>query len=378
MIKLLFVLNNSKYFISHRLPIAVEAKKRGYEVHIACPDEDSNQIFKKAGIIYHHIPLSRRGMNPFAELGSIFALSRLFKRLKPDLVHLVTIKPYLYGGIAARLSRVSSVVSAVAGLGTLFVSDNPKARIIRLILLPLYKYAFGHPNQAIIFQNKHDQSMLADWSGFVPLKAILIKGSGVEVEKYQQICEPTGTPIITFAARLLKEKGVAEFIEAAKILRKRGLGVNFWVAGDIDVGNPKTITEAELNCWKNEEVVTFLGFRNDIPNLYSKSNIICMPSYYGEGLPKSLIEAAACGRAVITADVPGCRDAIIPNKTGLLVTAKDSESLANAIQKLIRDPVLRKKMGEEGRKFAEAEFHIDKVVDRHMRIYQALIENREK
>jgi len=372
--KIMFVVNNPTYFVSHRMPIGLSLIEQGVEVHLVAPGKCPAMLTEN-GFKYHAVEMSRKGMNPFAELSTILSLRRLFKQIQPDLVHLVTIKPYLYGGIAARLTGVPAVVSAVAGLGILFSGQGFKNKILRSILYPLYHFAFGHKNQAAIFQNPNDRDLLVDWGVLDFDKARLIRGAGVNLSLYPYLSEPESVPVVSFAARLLKDKGVLEFVEASRLLKERGVEARFWLIGDTDPGNSNTVTQAQLDEWQQAGLVECLGFRADIANSFAQSNIVSLPSYYGEGLPKVLIEAAACGRAVVTTDHPGCRDAIESSVTGVLVPVRDAEALANAIQDLIQNPEKRKSMGKAGRNLAEREFSIEKVVDAHLDIYDELLKS---
>lgn len=374
--RVVFVVNNPAYFVSHRLPIGLALIAQGNDVHVIGPGECPVVLAEK-GFKFHSVDMSRKGMNPFAELSTILALRRLFKNIQPGLVHLVTIKPYLYGGIAARLASVPAVVSAVAGLGTVFIDNTFKAKAVRSVLWFLYRFAFGHKNQKVIFQNNSDASLLSDWIGLSPEKIQLIRGSGVDFQHYQFVEEHNDVPVVTLVARLLIDKGAGEFVEASRILRARGVDVRMCLVGDIDEGNRTSITANQLNAWVEQDLVEAWGYRLDINQVYAESNIACLPSYR-EGLPKSLIEAAACGRAVVTTDVPGCRDAIEPDLTGVLVPVRDAEALANAIQDLIESPGKRKTMGKAGRELAEKEFAIQKVVGAHLAIYDELLNKGAK
>ena len=374
--KILFVINDADFFISHRLSIAKFLIQDGYEVHLATSGEKL-PIYNEIGLSFHKLEVTRKGMSPIHELLLIRQLYKLFTQLQPDLVHLVTIKPYLYGGIVARLAKVPAVVSAISGLGFDFMSSEIKAKSLRALLYPFYKLAFKHKNQLTIFQNEDDAGFLVNWgvkSGVInSSKVRLIRGSGVDLNVYQDSAEPEGKVIVTFVARLLIDKGIREFIDASRILHNNGTKTIFWIVGDIDEGNHKSITREEIASWKELPNVKFFGFREDIADLYSKSNIACLPSYR-EGLPKSLVEAAACGRAIVTSDVPGCRDAIEPNKTGLVVPINNAEALADAIEYLIDNPDVRKKMGAAGRALAEKDFAIEKIVAEHMKIYRKLLD----
>lgn len=374
---IIFVVNNPAYFVSHRLPIGLALINKNYEVHLIAPGNCPVELVDK-GFKYHSVEMSRKGMNPFAEVSTVFSLYRLFKQIQPDLVHLVTIKPYLYGGIAARLAGVPAVVSAVAGLGILFSGLGFKNKLLRSILYPLYWFAFGHKNQTAIFQNPNDRDLLVNWGVLDFEKARLIRGAGADLSLYPYLPEPEGVPVISFASRLLKDKGVVEFVEASRILKSRNIEARFWLIGDPDPGNSNTVTQTQLDEWQQAGLVECLGYRTDIANLFSQSNIVTLPSYYGEGLPKVLIEAAACGRAVVTTDHPGCRDAIEPNLSGVLVFVRDAQALADAIQDLIENPETRKTMGQAGRELAEREFAIEKVVDTHLKIYDELMSGTGK
>ena len=369
--RIVFVVNNPLFFVSHRLAIGKELIKNGKDVHVvapgACPDE-----LLISGLTYHRLDMSRNGMNPLGELMIIYRLWALFRSLKPDLVHLITIKPYLYGGVAARLAGVPAVVSAVAGLGILFSRSGLKHTVLRAVLYVLYKLAFGHKNQIAIFQNTTDRDLLIDWGVLAPKKAVLIKGSGVELGDYPCCPEPEGIPVVAFASRLLADKGVFELAEASRILKKRGVEAKFWLIGEVDEGNSNAVKPEKLAVWAEEGLIELFGFRRDIATLFAQSNIVALPSYYGEGLPKVLLEAAACGRAVVTTDHPGCRDAIVAGETGLLVPVKNAAALADALEQLILDAELRNSMGLSGRALAEREFAVQNVVQSHMAIYASL------
>lgn len=370
---LLFVVNIPEFFLSHRLPLAMAARDAGYRVHVATGPGSGSACDQVAalGFTHHLLPLSRSGRNPLAELRSLWALYRLMCKVRPDIVHLVTIKPVLYGGMMARLSGVPAVVAAVSGLGTVFVAQAGIRPHLRLGVEWLYRFALGHSNIRVVLQNPDDRAALIDMRAVRDEQAALIRGSGVSLASCPMRPEPEGVPVVTFAARLLKDKGVREFVEAARVLRERGVVARFWLAGSLDPGNLTSISEDVLSHWSKEGVVEVLGHQTDIPGLFANSNIIVLPSYR-EGLPKALVEAAACGRAVVTTDVPGCRDAIDPETTGLLVPVRDPSGLADAIQFLIENPERRKLMGASGRALAEREFAIEMVVDAHLAIYREL------
>lgn len=374
--KLLILVNDLSFFISHRLPIAEISLTKGYDVVIGYGEYEKNdkiKLLENKGFELNFIPMYRGSVNLLSNIRSFFNIWKFFKKEHPDIVHLITIKPYLYGGIISRLTGVPALVSAISGLGTLFIDKNLKIIFFRLLLYPIFKIAFNHPNQKIIVQNVNDLKVLVKWGVLKSTKAKLIKGSGVNLEDFKNFDEPKGIPTVCFAARLLRSKGVYDFIAAAKLIKERGIKARFFLAGYLDNNNPSGLSLDDLNSLKKKVNIKFLGYEKNIPELYAKSNIISLPSYYGEGLPKSLIEAAAASRAIVTTDSPGCRDAIIPNKTGLLVPIKNPQKLADAIEWLIENPKKRISMGKAGRKFAEKEFKIEKIIENHLDIYQELL-----
>ena len=373
--KLLFLVNDLSFFCSHRLPIAEFSIKHGYEVVIGYGELGGADVptLKNKGFKLSKVSMDRGGKNIFQDMIAFIKIWKFFNHENPDIVHLITIKPYLYGGVLARMNRIPCVVSAVSGLGTLFIHRDLKSKLTRLMLYPLYRFAFNHPNQSVIFQNKDDFEMLNSWGVLNQKNIKFIKGSGVDINKFNKLKESDGVPVVCFASRLLVDKGINEFISAAKILKERDVNVRFWIAGDIDKKNPSSLTDNELKKIKEDGIVEILGFQNNIPKLYEMSHIVCLPSYR-EGLPKALVEAAAASRAVITSDVAGCRDAINPDISGLLVPVKDEIALADAIHYLISNPVRRKEMGKEGRAMAQKEFKIEKIVQSHMLIYRELLE----
>ena len=369
----MFVVNTDSFFMSHRLPIALAAVEQGYEVHVATSLTDCDAKMRALGLIVHPLSLCRRSMNIFSNGRVFFQILRIFISVKPDIVHLVTIKPVLMGGIAARLASVSSVVVAISGMGFVFISQGFKARIRRLIVGQLYRLIFDRQGLIVIFQNEDDQASLIKLGQLSKEKTRLIRGSGVDLARYPLAPLPQGPPIVMLAARLLVDKGVREFVQAARILKNNGSAARFVLVGEPDPGNPATVSDNELQHWVSEGVIQWWGLRNDIPQVFAASTLVVLPSYR-EGLPKVLVEAAACGRAVITTDVPGCRDAIEPNLTGLLVPVRDSQSLADAIKQLLDNPLLCEHMGQAGRKLAERSFDVREIVEQHIHIYDELLQ----
>lgn len=368
--KLLFIVNVDWFFVSHRLPIALEAISQGYEVHIACSTTDKREMLEGLGLRVHPIPLSRSGVGIFSELKALISLFIVLQHIKPDITHCITIKPVLYGNLLARFLRVKGRVSSISGLGFIFIASGVKARVLRFFISCLYRTALLG-SQKVIFQNTSDRDILLKIGAVSDRQIELIRGSGVNLETYIVTEEPIDKPVVMLVARLLIDKGVIEFAEAAKIIQAKRSDVRMVLVGDVDPGNPKSLLPMQIEEWVSSGILEHWGYSDDINVTIAQSNIMVLPSYR-EGLPKSLIEAAACGRAVVTTDVPGCRDAIIENETGLLVPARSASSLADAIIKLVDDKPLRRTFAANGRRLAEKAFDINDVVDTHLFIYRNL------
>lgn len=373
--KLLFVVNVDWFFLSHRLPIALKAQQAGFEVHIATGVTDKVNVLHSYGLKVHPLVLARGGLGVLNAAKTLVELRRIFKTVQPDVVHLVTIKPVLLGGLVARWLRVPALVSAVSGLGFVFTAKGRLARLLQWMVGHIYSWAFGHHNQTVIFQNPDDRDTLVAASGLPTNKVEMIRGSGVDLNLYEVTPEALGVPVVLLPARLLVDKGIIEFVQAATLLRAKGISARFVLVGMVDSANPTSISQNQLDEWVAQGVVEHWGYRTDMSQVIASANLVVLPSYR-EGMPKVLLEAAAAGRAVTTTDVPGCRDAIEPGVTGLLVPVRDAESLAVAIEQLLANPEQRTAMGLAGRKLAEAEFDVRAVVDKHLAIYQRLLASR--
>tara|TARA_Y100000768_G_scaffold521_1_gene400 strand:+ start:37221 stop:38354 length:1134 start_codon:yes stop_codon:yes gene_type:complete len=372
--RLLFIVNVDWFFISHRLPIATKAINKGYEVHIATKVTDKLDTLKSHGLIVHPLNLHRSKLSLLSFIKEFWNIYSIIKLIKPSILHLVTIKPVLFGGIASRLLNTPSVVSAISGLGHVFSKKGIIGFFQRKVASFLYFFALSHKNQLIIFQNKDDRAKLLKNTKLHSQKTVIIHGSGIDLTFYKVKPMPAEKPVVLFASRLIAEKGIREFVKAARIINRDNIVARFIVAGSPDFLNPSSITQSELDEWKEKKYVEILGHHTDMVSIISSSNLVVFPSYYGEGLPKILIEAAACGRPVITTDHPGCRDAIKNNLTGLLVPVKNTKNLVDSINYMLCNPTLRAKMGKEGRKWAEEMFDINKVVAMHLTLYSELNE----
>ena len=311
-------------------------------------------------------------MTPLRDLMYLRQLERVMKVVRPVLVHNVTVKPVIYGTVAARKVGVSGIVNAVAGLGYAF-SPGESRKVLSTILRAAYKVALDHPEVRVIFQNEDDLETLAGAKVIDRRQAVLIRGSGVDLEKFAFVPEPPGLPIVVMPARMLRDKGVLEFAGAAQILRKQGVAARFLLAGKIDRANRAGLRPVEISVLERETGVEWLGHVSDMATLLRSSHIVCLPSYYGEGLPKSLLEACAAGKPIVTTDVPGCRDAVRHGENGLLVEPRSAEAVAGALAKLLMNYDLRMSMGVAGRRRAEDEFGLPKVVQRTLDLYRSMM-----
>ena len=370
--KILFVVNDAPFFLSHRLPLALAALESGYEVHVATPDSPLAGVIQRHGLRFHAIPLHRSSTRVWKELRSFQALESLYRRLQPDLVHHVTIKPVLYGGVAARLAKVPAVVYAVPGLGHVFVQTGLRAKLLRSVVKRVYRFVFAHPHAKVIFQNPDDQALLERAQLVSAADSVLIRGSGVDMNVFTPAPEPPGVPVVVLAARMLWSKGVGEFVDAARQLREQKIEARLVLAGDSDPGNPSAVPVWQLEQWHDSGVVEWWGACDDMARVLAEAHIVCLPSYR-EGLPKVLIEAAASGRPIVTTDVPGCREVVRHEENGLLVPVRNAAALAAALRRLILSPALRQFLGQRGREIAVAEFGLEKVIQQTLAIYKELL-----
>jgi len=365
--KLLFLVTEDWYFVSHRLALAVAARDAGFDVAVATRVRRHGDIIRRAGVRLIEFENVRSGLNPLRELETLLRLIRLYRRERPDVAHHVALKPVLYGSIAARLARTPRVINAIAGMGWLYTSGSGAARGLQRVV----SGALAAVLRAgiVLVQNPDDGELVARLG--VPRAHIRrIAGSGVDLERFAPAPEPAGIPLVVLPSRLLWDKGVGEFVAAARQLRARGVEVRCLLAGDPDPANPAAVPSGQIGAWVAEGIVEHPGWVEDMPALLAASSIVCLPSYR-EGLPKALIEAAAAGRPIITSDVPGCREVVRDGENGLLVPARDSARLTQALERLLRDPAMRRRMGACGRQRAEQEFGLDAVIAQTLALYRS-------
>lgn len=371
--KLLFLQTEDWTFWSHRMPLARAAKAAGYEVVIAVRAEAHCERIRAEGFRVIGLDWRRNSVNPVRELFMLLSIIRLYAREKPDIVHQVTAKPIFYGTIAARLTGVRAIVNTLTGLGSMFSSNTWKARLVRPGMRAGFKAALSARNSRTIFQNRDDLALFVSGGLVDAEKTVLIRGSGVDIGKFDQKPEPDGVPLVILPARMIWEKGVREFVEAARLSTAGGVRARFALLGDRDAENPAAIPSAQLARWKKEGPVEWWGNRTDMPDVISRAHIVCLPSYYGEGLPKALLEGAACGRALVAADVPGSREIVRHEDTGLLVPPRNAAALAAALRRLIEDKPLRERLGSRARQMVSREFSEEKVVGLTLDVYRELL-----
>ncbi len=374
-VRLLYLVNIPRFFITHRLPLALAAQDAGYEVHVASSmyDEASVQRIIDSGLPFHPLPLRQHSTSPIHEWEALRAIYKLYRQLQPDIVHQVSIKAVLYGGVAAWMAGVPAVVNAISGLGYVFVAQDMKAVAIRQAAKLAYRLVLRNAHSRTIFQNPDDCDFFIRSGLIAPQRTVIIKGSGVDVDVFSPQPEADGLPVILFAGRLMWQKGAGEFVEAARRLQGRA---RFVIAGFAEVGNPATVPSEKLEEWQHSGVIEWWGHRADMPVVFAQSHIVCLPSSYGEGVPKVLIEAASCGRAVVTTDTPGCREIARHGENGLLVPVHDVDALCAALTVLIDDPARRQQMGAAGRKIVEAEFSLAQVNTQTLALYETLLANK--
>lgn len=368
--KLLFFVTEDWYFCSHRLPLGIGARAAGFDVAVATRVNRHADAIRDAGLRLIPLELSRGGRNPLAEWRTVLAIARVLRQERPDILHNVALKPVLYGSLAARLTGQAGVVNALAGLGHIFADERRAGRLRQLVKLA-FRWLLRDHGQVIV-QNPDDLRLLLETRAIRPEQATLIRGSGVDLDRFRPTPEVDGVPVVTLAARLLWDKGVGEFVAAAERLQAAGVRARFVLVGEPDAENHAAIPAAQLDAWRAAGVVEWWGKRTDMPAVLAQSHLACLPSYYGEGVPKVLLEAAAAGRAIVTTDMPGCREAVADGDNGLLVPPRDAGALAEALRTLLDDPERRRHMGRRGRQRAEQEFGEDAVVRQTLAVYRNL------
>jgi glycosyltransferase involved in cell wall biosynthesis len=367
---LIYLVTEDWYFLSHRLPMATAAKNAGYSVHVVTNVTKHAADIEALGFQLHPVAWQRGSLNPFRLLSVVLQLRGIFRRCGPDIVHNVAMQPVVLGSIAA-LGFSFVRVNAIAGLGYSFSSGTVKAQLLRPLMATFLRFLLRRPSSVVLTQNSDDRTV-AENLGVPPDRIFMVRGSGVDIQKLYPQPEPAGPITATFVGRLLGDKGIRALIAAHDLLGQRGETVQLKIAGDPDPANPAAIPAAEIEGWKQRPDISVLGHVSDIAGLWAASHIAVLPSWR-EGLPKSLLEAAACGRPIVATDVPGCREIARNCVNALLVPVENPEALAEAIQRLAGDRELRVRFGAAGRQLVEREFSSARIGKEIVALYDRLL-----
>ncbi len=371
-----YVINVDWYFDLHWLERAKANLNTGAEVHIIMGQTDPviTDKLSQLGFICHAWNIERKSMNLFQNVARLLDLYSLLKSIKPDIVHAITIKPNISVGLIAHITIIPYVLS-ITGTGVIFSGNSFAIRLARPIVRGLYKLANSKVRRKLIFENFTDRDYFVHTGLCQDYEAVAILGSGVNTEEFKQVPEKhRHKPVLLFAARLLWDKGLGDLVEAGKQLRKRGIDFSIQVAGIVDQDTINAIAQETLDKWHTNGLIECLGTVKNMPVLIAEANIVVLPTFYGEGVPRILIEAASCGRAIVTTDMPGCREIVEDQVNGLLVPPKNVEKLTNALAKLLKSSELRIKMGQQGRHKVKRDFSEQKVISETMALYQELLE----
>ncbi len=370
---LIYVVTEDWYFWLHRLAIGQAALQAGYRVIVCARVQAHGEILEKLGFTVVALPW-RRGAGPFfAEVKSLWMLWRLFRRERPDVVHSIALKAIIYGGLMARLAGVKARVSTVAGLGYVFTSQRLKARLLRRPVLMTLGLAMRGRGALVTLENPDDGVRLAAGGAMRQDQVALVCSCGVDTDRFAPVPEPDGVPVVAMACRLVRDKGPAVAVAAMRRLRAEGVPIRFLLAGGTDKGSADSHTREEVEGWVAEGLVEWVGHISDVASFWQASHMAVYPSRYGEGVPKTLLEAASCARPVVTTDMPGCREALVDGVTGFLVPVDDDAAVADRLKRLALDPALRRRMGEAARAKALAEFADARVQAGMLSVYDKVM-----
>lgn len=369
---LLFLVTEDWYFVSHRIGLARAAVAAGYRVVVATRVREHGEIITAAGCEVRPLGWRRAGNTPLSHLIALREIVALYKEVRPDLSHHVALKAVVFGSYAAQRAMVRARVNALAGMGFYFTSDSLQARVVRPALSTLLRLALRGPGQRVIVQNRDDFDVLLSAGVVDRPRLSMIRGAGVDPLEFMPSPPPSGSPVVVLVARMLREKGIVEFVTAARSLKGRGIDARFVLVGDTDSDNPGGISRAELDRWHAEGVVEWWGHRNDIAEVLRQATIFCLPSYR-EGMPRSMLEAASAGLPIVTTDVPGCREVIRRDENGKLVPLGDQAALEAALAELLTSPAERARLGAAARASVLSEFSLERVIADTLRVYRDLL-----
>jgi glycosyltransferase involved in cell wall biosynthesis len=371
--KILFVINSDWGFLLYRTPLAIAAKNKGIQVWVASPDTgDANKIIAM-GFNFIELPMSRKGVNILNEFFTFLRILKIYYQLKPDLIHHVTIKPIIYGTIASAILNRAFVVNAISGLGFTF-SSGSSSRLLKFLVKNLLNISLKYQKSKIIFQNPDDFNLFIENKLISSNQGVLIKGSGVDCKVFSpSLSDFNKEKIVILPSRMIVEKGIYEFVDAARLLHLEFPNVRFVLVGKIDSGNPSSIDYFEIMAWEKEGILEWWGHQSDMVTVLNKGTMVVLPTFYGEGLPKVLLEAAACSKPIISTNVPGCKEIVRHEVNGLLIPPKDEVALAEAIRRLLDNPEFARQLGENGREIVQNEFSEALVVEKTFEVYEHLL-----
>jgi glycosyltransferase involved in cell wall biosynthesis len=375
--KLLFLSTEDSTFWSHRLALARTLRSQGVDVIVMTRSGDHLSRLEEEGFRVIPWSISRKSLNPLQELRSFFQVIRRYREERPDIVHHIALKPIVYGSLAARMCGCIPSVNTVTGLGPIFMRVKLTSRVLRSLLVKVLRLCFRAANGRVIFQNEDDRELFVKTKIATAEKTVVVPGFGVNTEQFVPCPEPDGEFVVMLPARMLWEKGVREFVEAAQELHRRGSSVRMVLVGAPDPDNPGCIPERQLREWAESGNVEWWGQQTEMPDVLHRSHLVCLPSYR-EGLPKVLLEAGACGRAIVTTDAPGCSYVVRHGENGLLIPIKDPRALVDAIQSLILDRVRRLQMGVAGRERTVKEFSEGMIARQTLDVYAELLNGKSR
>ena len=371
--RILFLVTEDWYFRLHWIGLAQAARDAGFEVLLAMRVQEYGPEIRRQGFKLFPINLLRRSVNPIREFLAVVELARLYRAEKPDLVYHVAVKPILYGSIAARLAGIPFVMNVFAGLGYAYASEELRARLLRLFLKFGLSAACRSAGSIAVFQNDEDQAELVRDYIVRQSQTRIIRGTGVDTDRFRPTSGESPEPIILLPCRMLWDKGVGEFVEAARLVGRMKFRVRFVLVGRCDEDNPASIQSEQLHQWQEEGVIEWWGHRSDMPAVFGNAAVVVLPSYR-EGLPVSLLEAGACGKPIIATDVPGCREVVRHRVNGLLIPPRNAIALADAIVLLLENPELRHELGRRGREIVVKEFSSTIVIRQTLALYHELLQ----
>ncbi len=367
--KILLSANTDWYLYNFRMALAKQLNELDYEVVFVSPVGDYASRFEKGGIRWIRWNVSRNKYNLFVEVGVLLSLLRIYRQEEPDIVHHHTIKPVIYGSIAARLAGVPKIVNSITGRGYVYQSRKFRARLLKKIVTFFYRAALRFPNSKIIFENQFDRLYFIENDLVDESNTYLIEGVGVDPVRYSPKPDQDSTPLVLLCGRMLWDKGVDVFVDAARLVKLK-VDARFVLVGRPDPGNPESIAEKVLDAWNEEGVIEWWGWHSDMAAVYAQAHIVVLPTRYGEGVPTALIEGAACGKPLVASDIPGCRAVVEDEVNGFLLSKSDPSALAEVLERLISSPELRKKMGEDSRRIFLNKFTQNQINQATVQVYE--------